>query len=83
MRNAVLDLHKDHLPPKTMSMISKCLKLSMSRTLSVLIIYKELNSIKYIVLASLTFSTYFNYVALDFLYVLHKKKDKFYANFSE
>ena len=66
-----------------MSMIAKCLKSPMSRMSPVIKLYQEGKMIKYRVLSYLNFTTYFNYVALDYLSVLHKKKDIFDAIFSE
>ena len=77
MRNAVLDLHENHFYPKTMSMIAQYVKFSISRMLSVIMIYEELKSSKYSVLSSLNFAPHLNYSALVYLSVLHKTMDTY------
>ena len=52
-----------------MSMIIKYLKGSISRALSVIIIYKEGKMVENRVFASLAFAPYLNDVTLDYLYV--------------
>ena len=71
MGDIVMDLHKDHFSPKTVSKIAKCLKFPMSRTLSVIMIYEDGGSMVYRFLAPLTFAPCFNYMALDYLSVLY------------
>ena len=66
-----------------MTMIAKCIKVSTATTLSVIIIYKEGKFVKYILLASLIFATYFNCVALDYLFLLKKTMDIFDERFSD
>ena len=50
MRNAVLRSHKDHIGPKTVSNIPKCLKIPISRKLSVIVLYEDGGSMTDIVL---------------------------------
>ena len=47
----------------------KVSKILMPRTLSVIMIYKEGKMVKYLVLASLTFASYLNYVTCEYLYI--------------
>ena len=51
--------------------------------LSVIVIYDEGQMTKYRVMPSLIFPPYFNYVALDYLSVLHTKIDTSNARFSD
>ena len=46
-------------------------------TVSVIIVYKQGDLVKYIVLASITFAPYFDYVTLDYLYMFHKTMNTF------
>ena len=46
-------------------------------------IYKGGKLVKYIVLYSLKFASYFKYLSLDCLYELHKKTDAFDARLSD
>ena len=64
MQNSALGIDKNDIRKKTVSNIQKMIKSLMPRTLSVIINYKDEESMSYIVLLLLTFDTYFNYVAL-------------------
>ena len=59
VRHSVWDHCKDRFPSKTMSVVEKCRKGSMPRTLSMIILYVKGEMLKYRVLSSFTFVPHF------------------------
>ena len=71
-RNDVFDINKERFSADTVSRIGKIIKSSLSRKLSIIILYKGVESMRYIVLVFLTIAPYFDYVTLGYRLVLRK-----------